>query len=342
MRFRALSASALAALALAGTLAGCNKSGGSTGEFLKTKSGLEYQLFRKDADGDWQTLLLADVTKADTAKQLRAGKVLLMEQVALNGKDSVLSNTYDTGMPQPYMMNPAQPTTLLDEPMRMLAAGDSGVFRVPSDSVFKKMPPEARPKFIPKGSFVKLCIKANEVLPMAAAQTRMQELQTRAETRQGGKDATVLAKYVADHLPLRDAVKTPTGVYVLITQQGTGPKPEPGQIVSLSYRGTLLDGKEFDSSLRDGKQTPFEYPFGQGKVIPGWDQGVSMLSKGAKATILVPSTLAYGLRGAPPRIPANASLRFDLELNDIKPAPAAQATPQMPPMSEMPGAGQAR
>ncbi len=341
MRFRAISASALAALSVAGLLAGCNKTGGgASGEFLKTKSGLEYQLFRKDASGKWQTLALADVTKADTAKQLRAGKVLLMEQIAMNGKDSVLSNTYETGMPQPYMLNPQQPKTMLDEPMTMLAAGDSGVFRLPSDTIFKTMPPQARPKFIPKGSFVKLCIKANEVLPMAAAQARMQALQETAAKKQDAKDATTIADYVKEHPDLAAAEKTPTGVYVLVTQPGTGPKPEQGQMVSLLYKGTLLDGKEFDSSLREGKQTPFEYPFGQGQVIPGWDQGVSMLSKGAKAVILVPSSLGYGLRGAPPRIPSNAPLRFDVELTDIKAAPAAQANPMMPPMPQ--GQGQAR
>ncbi len=336
MRFRALSASALAALAFAGVLAGCNKTGGgASGEFLKTKSGVEYRLFRKDKAGKWQSITADELAKTDTTKVLRAGKVMLLEQIALNGKDSVIQNTFDTGLPQPYMMNPQQPVTLIEEPMRMLAAGDSGVFRLPTDSIFKKMPPQARPPFLPKGSFVTLRLRANEVLPMAAAQARMQELQTVAGKRQDEKDATTLAEYVKTHPELAAAEKTPTGVYVLITQPGTGPKPTPGQQVSVRYRGTLLDGKEFDASLRDGKETPFEYGFGTGGVIPGWDQGVSMLSKGAKATVLIPSSLGYGLRGSPPRIPANAPLRFEMELMDIKEAPKAQANPDMPPMPDM-------
>ncbi len=328
---------------MASLLAGCNKTGGAAaGEFLKTKSGLEYQLFRKDASGKWQSLLLADVGKADTVKQLSAGKVMLLEQIAVNGKDSVIQNTYETGMPQPYMMNPQQPATMLDEPMRMLAAGDSGVFRLPTDSIFKTMPPQARPKFLPKGSFVTLRLRANEVLAMPAAQARMQELQMAAGKRQDVKDAVTLADYLKEHAELAAAEKLPSGVYLLVTEPGSGPKPAPGQMVKVSYKGSLLNGTEFDASLRGGKEEPFEYPFGQGQVIPGWDEGVSKLSKGAKATILVPSSLGYGLRGSPPRIPANAPLRFDVQLVDIKDAPAAQANPEMPPMPMMPEGAQAR
>lgn len=342
MRFRALSASALAALTLAGTLAGCKKSGPS-GEFLKTKSGLEYQLFRKDASGEWQTLAVADVTKADTAKQLRPGKVMLLQVVQFTPKDSVLLSSYENGMPFPYQPRPGVPSTIDTEPMTMMAAGDSGVFRIPTDTIFRKAPPQGRPKFLPPGSYLTLRMKVDAILPMAAAQAQMQQMQEAAGKKTEAKDATALAEYVKKNPELAKAEKTPTGVYVLITQPGTGPKPTPGQQVSLLYRGTLLDGKEFDSSLREGKQTPFEYAFGTGGVIPGWDQGVAMLSKGAKATILVPSTLGYGMRGAPPRIPANAPLRFDVELTDIKEAPKAQANPEMPPMPDMSqGGAQAR
>lgn len=337
MRFRALSASALAALAVAGSLAGCNKTGGgATGEFLKTKSGLEYQLFRKDASGKWQPLLLADVNKVDTAKQMRPTKVMLLHVVQLNSKDSVLLSSYENGMPFPYQPQPAGRVSIDAEPMTMLAAGDSGVFRIPTDTLFRGAPPQARPKFLPKGSLLTFRMKVDDILPLQAAQARLQQMQEVASKKRDEKDATILADYVKEHPELAKAEKTPTGVYVLITEPGTGPKPTPGQLVAVSYKGTLLNGTQFDASLRDGKDTPYEYPFGAGQVIPGWDQGVAMLNKGAKATILVPSTLGYGMRGSPPRIPSNSCLRFDVQLQDIKEAPAAQAMP-MPP-----GAGQQR
>ncbi len=334
MRFRALSASALAALALAGSLAGCKKSGG-TGEFLKTKSGLEYQLFRKDADGKWQPLLLADVNKIDTAKQMRPGKIMLLEVVQISPKDSVLLSSYENGLPFPYQTQPNQPTTIDSEPMTMLAAGDSGVFRIPTDTLFRKAPPHARPKFLPPGSRLTLKMKVDDIISLAAAQTRMQQLQESATKKRDEKDAATLADYVKKHPEMAAAERTPTGVYVLITQPGTGPKPQPGQRVALTYKGQLLDGKEFDSSRPD---STFKYAFGQGQVIPGWDQGVAMLTKGAKATILVPSTLGYGMRGAPPRIPANSPLRFDVELVDIQGTPDSQR-PILPPV---PGSAEAR
>ncbi|MBC7446868.1 MAG: FKBP-type peptidyl-prolyl cis-trans isomerase [Hymenobacteraceae bacterium] len=333
MRFRALSASALAALAFAGSLAGCKKTGG-TGEFLKTKSGLEYQLFRKDASGEWQPLTVADVSKADTAKQMRPGKVMLLQVVQISPKDSVLLSSYENGMPFPYQTQPGQPITIDTEPMTMLAAGDSGVFRIPTDTIFRKAPPHARPKFLPPGSRLTLKMKVEDIVSLPVAQSRMQQMQEAATKKRDVKDAATLAAYVKEHPELAAAERTPTGVYVLITQAGIGPKPQPGQRVALTYKGSLLSGKEFDASQPD---STFKYLFGQGQVIPGWDQGVAMLSKGAKATILVPSSLGYGMRGAPPRIPANAPLRFDVELKDIMGAPSAQM-PMMPP----PGALQAR
>ena len=339
MRFRALSASALAAFTLAGSLAGCKKSGPS-GEFLKTKSGLEYQLFRKDASGEWQTLAVADVTKADTAKQMRPGKVMLLQVVQYTPKDSVLLSSYENGMPFPYQPQVGRPATIDTEPMTMMAAGDSGVFRIPTDTIFKKAPPQQRPKFLPPGSKLTLRMKVDAIMPMAAAQAQMQQMQEGAAKKAEAKDATALADYVKANPELAKAEKTSTGVYVLITQPGTGPKPAPGQMVSVRYRGTLLSGKQFDANL--DAPAPMEYASSQGQMIPGFDQGVSMLSKGAKATVLIPSSLGYGMRGSPPRIPATAPLRFDLELTDIKDAPKAQANPEMPPMPEMQGNPQAR
>lgn len=331
IRFRFLSV-AFGATALAGALTGCNKGDAGGGAFNKTKSGLEYKLFRPSADGKYSDLALADLPKTDSAKQLRAGKVLMLQQIVRNGKDSVLSDTRATGMPQPYMLNPQQPSNILDEPMRMLAAGDSGVFRVPSDSIFTKknmMMGFQRPKFIPAGSFLTMYIKAERVMSLPDAQAEMQRLGKAMEEKQNVLDTKTLADYVAKEGI--QAEKLPTGVYVAVTKPGTGAKPKPGEMVAVSYKGTLLDGKQFDASLRDGKDTPYEYAFDQGQVIAGWDQGIAMLQKGAKATILVPSSLGYGTRGSGP-IPPNSPLRFDVELVDIKPAPAPTGMPKGMPM----------
>jgi FKBP-type peptidyl-prolyl cis-trans isomerase FkpA len=86
--------------------------------------------------------------------------------------------------------------------------------------------------------------------------------------------------------------------------------------VSVNYNGTLLSGKQFDSSDKAGK--PIDFPIGQGAVIPGWDEGIALLNKGSRAILLIPSALAYGTRGAGADIPANAPLRFEVELVDVQ------------------------
>ena len=85
----------------------------------------------------------------------------------------------------------------------------------------------------------------------------------------------------------------------------------------MNYAGTLLSGKEFDSTAKHGG-TPFEFVLGQYQVIGGWDEGVALLNKGSRAIFLIPSPLAYGAQGAGADIPANSPLKFDVELLDIK------------------------
>lgn len=119
-----------------------------------------------------------------------------------------------------------------------------------------------------------------------------------------------------------NAVTTASGLQYIEIEAGTGESPEPGDVVSVHYRGTLADGSEFDSSY--GRGTPFKFALGQGMVIAGWDEGIAMMKEGGKARLIIPPNLAYGAQGYPPVIPANATLTFEVELIDIQAgAPAA-------------------
>ncbi|KIY64456.1 hypothetical protein CYLTODRAFT_457207 [Cylindrobasidium torrendii FP15055 ss-10] len=91
--------------------------------------------------------------------------------------------------------------------------------------------------------------------------------------------------------------------------------PKKGDKVTIHYVGTLLDGTQFDSS-RD-RNDPFVTEIGVGKVIKGWDEGVPQLSVGERATLVATPDYAYGSRGFPPVIPANSTLKFDVELISI-------------------------
>jgi peptidylprolyl isomerase len=97
---------------------------------------------------------------------------------------------------------------------------------------------------------------------------------------------------------------------------GKGATTKTGDTVSVHYVGTLLDGKEFDSSRKRG--TPFTFTLGKGQVIRGWDQGVVGMKIGGKRKLVIPPALAYGERGMGAVIPPNSTLTFEIELVDIK------------------------
>jgi ketosteroid isomerase-like protein len=112
------------------------------------------------------------------------------------------------------------------------------------------------------------------------------------------------------------AVTTPSGLKYVDEVVGTGASPQPGQMVTVHYTGTLENGTKFDSSLDRGK--PFEFQIGVGRVIRGWDEGVMTMKVGGKRRLIIPPQLGYGARGAGGVIPPNATLIFEVELLGVK------------------------
>ncbi len=106
----------------------------------------------------------------------------------------------------------------------------------------------------------------------------------------------------------------PSGVKITHTVVGTGPSPTAADTVKVHYRGTLVDGTEFDSSYK--RNAPISFPL-RG-VIPAWTQGVQKMKIGGKATLTCPPETAYGARGVPGVIPPNSTLIFDIELLAIE------------------------
>jgi FKBP-type peptidyl-prolyl cis-trans isomerase len=153
--------------------------------------------------------------------------------------------------------------------------------------------------------------------PLVDADSYNQKVQTLANVRrsaQGEKLAAATKEFVDKAAKEKGAVKTASGLIYLTLKEGSGASPAATDKVKVNYRGTLVDGKEFDSSYKRGQ--PLE--FALNGVIKCWTEGVQMMKPGGKAKLVCPSEIAYGERGAGALIPPNATLVFEVELLEVK------------------------
>jgi len=124
----------------------------------------------------------------------------------------------------------------------------------------------------------------------------------------------------------KGATKTGSGLVFMTIKPGTGPSPKPTDKVKVNYTGTLTDGTVFDSSVQRNEPATFQL----NGVIPCWTEGLQLMKVGGKAKLVCPSSIAYGDRGAPPRIKPGATLVFEVELLDILKEPSTPTTPAPP------------
>jgi FKBP-type peptidyl-prolyl cis-trans isomerase FklB len=142
-----------------------------------------------------------------------------------------------------------------------------------------------------------------------------QQLQTEQIAQDNGAEGRA---FMTKHATEEGVIVTPSGIHYKIVKSGTGKTPGMQDNFVCNYRGTLLNGKEFDSSFKTGK--PANFPVY--RMIQGWQEILQMMKVGDSWEIWIPSELAYGAGGYPPDIGPNATLKFELELLDVIPAPA--------------------
>ena len=158
---------------------------------------------------------------------------------------------------------------------------------------------------------------------MAAFQKDMMAKQAAAKKEAGAKNAEEGKKFLAENKTKEGVKTTADGLQYKVEKEGTGANPKATDTVKVNYRGTTIDGKEFDSSYKRGE--PATFPVN--RVIKGWTEALQLMKVGSKYKLFIPAELAYGERGAGADIGPDSTLIFDVELLGIEPAAATAPKP---------------
>lgn len=242
------------------------------------------------------------VINKDSAQAQTGDVVSLFYQLSL--KDSVLVPS----MPIQEMIQESLYKGDVYSALRMMHVGDSATFILDADTFFHYM--GGTNPFDEKELY--FTFKMTELMPKAEVEAMMKEqeakYQVMIEQAKAAEDS-IMTQYIADNKI--KVAPTASGLYYIQKVAGKGAQAENGKKVSVHYTGRLLDGTVFDSSIERGE--PIEFVLGEGRVIPGWEEGIAKMKEGGKATLLIPSNLAYGERGNQV-IPPCSPLVFDVEL----------------------------
>ena len=275
-----------------------------------TDNGLKYQIHEQ----------------TESTRKGKVGDIMTLHLMLMNNKDSVLRDTHKEGAPFLMLLQVPPFKGSYEEGLTLLGKGDSATFYVSADSIFTRAM-QPLPPGVKKGTDIGIAVKVLNI----QSEEEYKKTQAAEAEKQKGIDAKIIESYLDKNGLAGKAQKTQSGVYYVVTQPGSGAVPSRGDVVSVHYTGKLLDGKVFDSS-RSNPQSggkPIQFPVGVGQVIPGWEEGVMKLHKGEKATLIIPSVLAYGSRGNQGIAP-NSVLLFDIELVDIQKGQSQMGQPGMP------------
>ncbi|MFA5584408.1 MAG: FKBP-type peptidyl-prolyl cis-trans isomerase [Bacteriovoracaceae bacterium] len=153
---------------------------------------------------------------------------------------------------------------------------------------------------------------------MGVYQAKIQEVFKARMDAVAAKEKEAGTSFIENFVKNEGAVKTESGLAYKVIKEGTGATPTAEDTVEVHYHGTLTDGTVFDSSVERGKTISFPL----NRVIKGWTEGLQLMKEGGKTKFVIPSDLAYGEAGAPPKIPGGATLIFEVELFKVNKAEA--------------------
>jgi FKBP-type peptidyl-prolyl cis-trans isomerase FkpA len=294
--------------------------------FKKGEEGMEYKII---ADGKGDLLKQGEFMELQFTSTLSGG----------GKKDSVLNSSREQGGAQIMPFDSTNLPSAYFKIFKQLKKGDSVATRTSTDSIIKKQPQgQELPAFIKKGMFIYTNIKLVNIYKTQAEADSARKLNMAAAEVTAKAKAELLAKEddktIAAYLAKNNitATKTAKGVYVKTTQAGTGAMLDSNVFVKVMYTGKTLDGKMFDSNVdpSKGHTDPLNVNLTNdmslgGGVIPGMTEALKTMQKGTKATMYIPSGLAYGPRAQSADLPANANLMFDVEVIDVMTKEQAKA-----------------
>ena len=273
------------------------------------------------------------VLKAGNGVKPKVGEILVFNYTLKDSKDSVWSETYKNGMAAAVMI--ADTSALKKENgmvqmFRELAVGDSVkaemlVTKFFKDIVGGPIPPDSK---IDSTLNVAYFVTVTEITDREKYMTKQREAMEKKMTEQLGKDTVAIDQFLTEKGI--SAQKTASGIRYVITQPGKGNNAVTGENVSVNYTGYLLNGKYFDTSVKEIAQEkglydarrepykPFDLVVDRSNVIRGWHEALKLMNKGSKGTFYIPSTLGYGPQRMGEVIEENSILVFDIEMVDIK------------------------
>ena len=293
------------AMLMVGTMSACAEKSPYPG-YEKTATGLYYQFFKQNNE----------------AEQPKVGDLVDMRIFCAVNDTTIIVENSDNTLP---LEDPKFAGDFF-EGLAMMHKGDSASFIVNIDSTFIKWfhQPSLPTEFI-STDVLRFEVRLDDFYPESeyaahygAKIKKQSEARIEKMKADHPEETATAAQQLTDYLTQNKIEVNPTasGLYYVMTQEGNGEKPEVGQMVQVHYTGKLLDGTLFDSSIERGQ--PISIPIGVGQVIPGWDEGIMMMSKGEKGVLYIPYYLAYGDRQAGDKIAPFSNLMFEVELIDFQ------------------------
>jgi FKBP-type peptidyl-prolyl cis-trans isomerase FkpA len=263
------------------------------------------------------------IVKNGSGPEFRKGDYVEINMEYYDDKDSLLYSSITRGLPVTMLYNDSvwQHSGEIYEGLSMLKTGDSAIFKVQCRNLYLKSFRMPVPGNLDPESTITFRVGVSRVMTGDEFRDYQHQLAVKREAervklqqQQLTEDEGVIDEFLEKQhiIPM----ETESGLRYIIVDKGKGPKPQKGEIAVVNYRATLLDGTEFDSSYN--KDEPSKFPIGLGIVVQGWEEGVSLMSKGAHYIFYIPSPLAYGGRSQGNIVGPNSILIYDTELLDIK------------------------